>query len=72
MGRASVSESCSVPDCACSCNQQPIDDSAFWEELVSQLISIVCLIEREKLDRITTTSQLRRAGKDVLCQKRET
>ena len=72
MGRASVSESCSNPDCACGCNQQPIDDFAFWEELVSQLISVVCLIEREKLGRIETTSVLRNAGKNALCNQRET
>ena len=72
MGAASVSEPSPDFNCACGCNQQPIDDKGFWEELVSQLISIVCLIEREKLGRIATTSQLRRAGKDALCQKRET
>lgn len=70
MGAASVSESCSDPNCACGCNPQPIDDKAFWEELVSQLISMVCLIERKKLGRTTTTSQLRKAGKESLCNNR--
>ena len=67
MTSASVSESCSSPDCACGCNPQPIDDKAFWEELFSQLISIACLIERQKLGRTITTSDLRKAGKESLC-----
>ena len=72
MGRASVEECHCGPDCVCGCNQQPNDDFAFWEELISQLISIVCLIERQKLGRTITTSKLRRAGKDVLCNDKET
>jgi len=71
MVNSSVSESCSDSDCVCGCNSQPIDDSSFWEELVSQLISVVCLIERKKLGRTLTTSVLRKAGKDSLCNYKE-
>ena len=72
MGCASVEESCCDPNCVCGCNQQPNDDSAFWQEFVSQLISMVCLIEREKLRPTHTTSELRGIAKDALCKERET
>lgn len=72
MGVASVSEPCSDCNSVCCCNPEPIDDNAFWKELVSQLISIVCLIERVKLGRTPTTSQLRKAGKEALCQDKGT
>ena len=72
MSHSSVLESCSNPDCACGCNPQPIDDKDFWEELFSQLISIACLIERKKLGRTVTTSDLRKAGKEALCNERGT
>lgn len=41
-------------------------DSAFWENVVSLLLSLVCLIEKEKLQRDPTTAELRKAGKQVL------
>jgi len=72
MVNSSVSESCSDSDCVCGCNSQPIDDYAFWEEIVSQLIKLVCTIERMKLGRTMTTSVLRKAGKDSLCNYKET
>ena len=47
----------------------PWDDKEFWEELVSLLLQVVCLIEREKLGKLMTNADLRRAGKQVLCTK---
>ena len=41
-----------------------IDDKAFWEDFVSYLIQIVCLIERKKLKRFPTTAELRKLGKE--------
>ena len=45
-----------------------MNDTAFWSEVVSLLLSLVCLIEREKLKRKPTTSELRAAGKEALCK----
>ena len=41
-----------------------IDDKEFWEDFVSYLIQIVCLIERKKLKRSPTTAELRKLGKE--------
>ena len=41
-----------------------IDDKEFWEDFVSYLIQIVCLIERKKLKRFPTTAELRKLGKE--------
>lgn len=41
-------------------------DKAFWLEVRSLLIRLVCLIEKEKLDEACTTAELRRAGKEHL------
>jgi hypothetical protein len=72
VGHASNEESCNGAICVCGCNQQPNDDSAFWKEVFSQLIRLACLIERQKLGRTVTTSDLRQAGKEALCKERET
>ena len=72
MTRSSVPECNCEPQYACGRNPQPIDDKAFWEELFSQLISIACLIERQKLGRTITTSDLRKAGKESLCNGKKT
>lgn len=45
------------------------DDTAFWEEFLSLLIQMGCLIERKKLGREITTADLRKAGKRALCNK---
>jgi len=55
-------------ECVCGCNPQPIDDSAFWEELNALLIQMVCLVERQKLHSTYTTSELRKVGKATLCK----
>ena len=55
-------------DSVCGCNPQPIDDSAFWEELNALLIQMVCLVERQKLHSTYTTSELRKVGKATLCK----
>ena len=41
-----------------------IDDKEFWEDFVSYLIQIVCLVERKKLKRFPTTAELRKIGKE--------
>jgi hypothetical protein len=43
-------------------------DDHFWSEIVSLLLRLVCLIEREKLQREPTTAELRKAGKQALCK----
>lgn len=55
-------------DSECGCNPGGIDDAAFWEELNSLLIQMVCVIERQKLRSTHTTSELRKIGKAVLCK----
>jgi hypothetical protein len=42
------------------------DEQEFYEQMVSLLISMVCLIERQKLNRPHTTSELRKIGKERL------
>lgn len=67
MNDASVSECGKNGDCLCSCNQEPIVEDEVWEEIVSLAIQFACLVERKILHRTYTTSDLRKAGKDVLC-----
>jgi len=45
------------------------EDEKFWEEFNALLIQIACLIERRKLKRPITTADLRRAGKQALCER---
>jgi hypothetical protein len=52
----------------CGCHRDDTDDAAFWEELDSLLIQVACLIERRKLRRTHTTSDLRALGKKALCK----
>ena len=46
------------------------NDHDFWERVVSLLLSLVCTIEKDKLHRKPTTSELREAGKAKLAQDR--
>ena len=64
---ASVSNCCKSDESLPCCNQDAIDDEALWEGLVSLLIQMACTIERLKLRRTYTTSDLRKAGKRALC-----
>jgi len=45
------------------------EDEKFWEELNALIIQLACLIERRKLKRPVTTADLRKAGKQALCDK---
>ena len=45
---------------------QVTDDQEFWEEFVSGLLNLVCIIERQKLKRKPDTAELRKAGKQAL------
>ena len=67
MSSASVSDCCERDGSLPCCNQESIEDDALWEELVGLLIQAACLIERKRLHRTYTTSDLRKAGKRVLC-----
>jgi hypothetical protein len=67
MNDASVSDCCKNGDSLSCCNQEAIEDEAFWEDFNSLLIQMSCLVERKKLHRTYTTSDLRKAGKRVLC-----
>lgn len=71
MSDASVSECQEGGSCACSCNPQPIDDNPFWQDFNALLIQLVCLVEKRKLNCTYTTSELRKAGKDVLCNGKQ-
>jgi len=44
-------------------------DRDFWREYHCLLLSMVCLIEKHKLDSRHTTAELRRAGKKALVDK---
>jgi len=44
------------------------DDQEFYEQIVSLLLSLVCLIERKKLKRPHTTSELRKIAKEKLAE----
>ena len=46
-------------------------EEEFWEEVVSALLNLVCIIERRKLKRKPDTAELRKAGKQALCSKSE-
>lgn len=50
----------------CQCQEE---DEKFWEGFVAILLRLVCHIERGKLNRKHTTAELRKAGKDSLCDK---
>jgi len=65
---ASVPEAVRCSDSVCSCNRAATDETAFWEEVNSALIRLVCIIERHKLHATYTTSELRKAGKQALCK----
>ena len=41
------------------------DDREFWEKIHRLLLSLVCVIEREKLG-VQTTAELRKAGKKAI------
>lgn len=45
------------------------EDEKFWEDLNALIIQIACLIERRRLKKTTTTADLRRAGKQALCNR---
>ena len=64
---SSVFDCCEKGESLPCCNHESIEDDALWEELVSLLIQAACLIERKRLHRTYTTSDLRKAGKQVLC-----
>ena len=42
-----------------------VDDKEFWQEIRRLLLSLVCVIERHKLDG-PTTAELRKAGKQAI------
>lgn len=42
-----------------------VDDKEFWQEIRRLLLSLVCVIERHKLEG-PTTSELRKAGKQAI------
>ena len=67
MSDASVSEQCCNGNCVSCDNQGAIDNKDFWREFNSLFIQLVCLVEKAHLDCTYTTSDLRKAGKDVLC-----
>lgn len=45
------------------------EEEKFWEGFVALLLQLVCHVERSKLHRRHTTAELRKAGKQSLCDK---
>lgn len=68
---ASVCPGCFGTDCTSCGNHKSIEDEAFWQEFNSLFIQLVCLVEKKKLKCTYTTSDLRKAGKTVLCNGKQ-